>query len=106
MSEEPLAVNHHADHPGFAGVTGTLFAWAFLLIGHETGRLAAELTDVGPADVVVDIGCGAGNAVRAAARRPVIARPARRSRRPSPGRTRRRSSAGPPHPGRSGRPPR
>lgn len=69
MSEEPLAVNHHADHPGFAGVTGTLFAWAFLLIGHETGRLAAELTDVGPADVVVDIGCGAGNAVRAAARR-------------------------------------
>jgi ubiquinone/menaquinone biosynthesis C-methylase UbiE len=68
VSEQPLPVNHHADHPGFSGLTGSLFAWLFLLMGRDTARLATELSGVGPADTVVDIGCGAGNAVRAAAR--------------------------------------
>jgi len=64
-----MAVNHHADHPGFAGVTGSLFAAAFLLTGRANARLAAELTHISPEDHVVDIGCGPGNAVRTAARR-------------------------------------
>lgn len=64
-----LRVNHHADHPGFSGLTGAVMAWVFLLAGRDTARLAADLVDVGPSDVVVDIGCGAGNAARAAARR-------------------------------------
>ncbi|MEW5811076.1 MAG: class I SAM-dependent methyltransferase [Actinomycetota bacterium] len=44
-------------------------AWTFLLVGRNTARLAADLSNVGPSDVVVDVGCGAGNAARAAARR-------------------------------------
>jgi ubiquinone/menaquinone biosynthesis C-methylase UbiE len=67
--EHSLAVNHHGDHPGFAGITGTLFAAVFLLIGRAHARLAAELMQVSPEDHVVDIGCGSGNAIRAAARR-------------------------------------
>jgi SAM-dependent methyltransferase len=62
-------VNHHADHPGFAGPGGLLFAIALLLIGRPNARLAVELAEVSNADRVVDIGCGAGVAVRAAARR-------------------------------------
>ncbi|WP_137147901.1 class I SAM-dependent methyltransferase [Mycolicibacterium sp. CR10] len=71
MSNEstPLPVNHHGDHPGFSGLTGSLCAWIFLLTGRDSGKLAGDLTRVGPADRVVDIGCGAGNAVREAARR-------------------------------------
>lgn len=71
MTDEstPLPVNHHGDHPGFSGLTGSLCAWMFLLTGHDSGKLAADLTRVGPSDRVVDIGCGAGNAVREAVRR-------------------------------------
>nr|WP_246228757.1 class I SAM-dependent methyltransferase [Mycolicibacterium psychrotolerans] len=69
MSEKPLPVNHHADHPGFSGLTGSLCAWLFLLMGRDTARLAADLSGVDTSDVVVDIGSGAGNAARAAARR-------------------------------------
>ena len=63
------AVNHHADHPGFAGVSGCLFGFAFLLTGGRTARLAADLADVTAADHVVDVGCGPGTAARTAARR-------------------------------------
>jgi ubiquinone/menaquinone biosynthesis C-methylase UbiE len=66
---ETTVVNHHADHPGFAGPGGLLFAIALLLIGRPNARLAVELAEVSDADRVVDIGCGAGVAVRAAARR-------------------------------------
>lgn len=69
VSAQPLPVNHHADHPGFSGLKGALFAWLFLLMGRDTARLAADLAAVDASDVVVDIGCGAGNAARAAARR-------------------------------------
>ena len=70
MSENhPSEVNHHGDHPGFSGLTGTLFAAVFLLAGRAGAALAAELTEPGPDDHVVDVGCGPGNAVRAAARR-------------------------------------
>lgn len=70
MSEpDPTTVNHHADHPGFAGITGMLCAAVFLLVGRDSARLAADLTQVSDADHVVDIGCGPGNAVRTASSR-------------------------------------
>jgi len=70
MSEpQVLPVNHHADHPGFSGLTGALFGLAFLLIGGANARLAVEAAGVTATDRVVDIGCGPGNAVRAAAAR-------------------------------------
>lgn len=64
-----LAPNHHADHVGFSGVTGTLFALLFALGGGRKARLVAGLADVGLEDHVVDVGCGSGPAVRAAVRR-------------------------------------
>jgi ubiquinone/menaquinone biosynthesis C-methylase UbiE len=64
-----LPVNHHADHPGFAGVTGTLFGLVFLLTGGASARLATDLVRVSATDHVVDVGCGPGTAARAAARR-------------------------------------
>ncbi|CAA0130369.1 putative methyltransferase YcgJ [Mycolicibacterium vanbaalenii] len=71
MSDEsaPPAVNHHGDHPGFAGITGTLFGVMFLLTGRGNARLAADLAQVTAADHVVDVGCGPGTAARTAARR-------------------------------------
>ncbi len=65
MSE--LAVNHHADHPGFSGVSGSLFALVFLLTGRASAKLAADLTGVAAGDHVVDVGCGPGTAARMAA---------------------------------------
>ena len=64
-----LAVNHHADHPGFSGLTGSLFALMFLFTGKAGARLAADVTAVGPDDLVVDVGCGPGTAARVAASR-------------------------------------
>lgn len=69
MTSEPLPVNHHANHPGFSGVTGVAFALLFLVIGRSNARLAVEAARVSDADRVVDIGCGPGDAVREAARR-------------------------------------
>ncbi|MDQ2791509.1 MAG: SAM-dependent methyltransferase [Pseudonocardiales bacterium] len=63
------AVNHHADHPGFAGVTGLLVGLIMSLAGGAVARLAADLTSVSKADRVVDVGCGPGTAVREAGRR-------------------------------------
>jgi SAM-dependent methyltransferase len=63
------AVNHHAGHPGFAGVTG-LVAGLAMIVGRGTVvRLAADLASVSDADRVIDVGCGPGTAVREAARR-------------------------------------
>jgi ubiquinone/menaquinone biosynthesis C-methylase UbiE len=61
--------NHHADHPGFAGVTGLVAGLGMLIRGRGYARLAVDLAAVSDADRVVDIGCGPGNAVRAAAQR-------------------------------------
>ncbi|OCB50955.1 SAM-dependent methyltransferase [Mycobacterium vulneris] len=63
------AINHHADHPGFAGVTGVLCGLAFLVVGRAKARLAAEVAQVSTDDHVVDVGCGPGTAARLAARR-------------------------------------
>ncbi len=62
-------VNHHADHPGFAGPIGLFAALTMLVVGRARARFVAELAAVSSSDRVVDIGCGPGNAVRAAAGR-------------------------------------
>jgi ubiquinone/menaquinone biosynthesis C-methylase UbiE len=70
MSDSPLpVVNHHADHPGFGGVIGVITALGILATGARNARLAVEHAAVSDTDRVVDIGCGPGNAARAAARR-------------------------------------
>lgn len=66
---EPPVVNHHADHPGFGGPMGMVTALGMLVTGRGNARLAVDLAAVSGADRVVDIGCGPGNAARAAARR-------------------------------------
>jgi ubiquinone/menaquinone biosynthesis C-methylase UbiE len=63
------AINHHADHPGFAGVGGVLCGLLFLMVGRAKAKLAADIAQVSSADHVVDVGCGPGTAVRVAARR-------------------------------------
>jgi ubiquinone/menaquinone biosynthesis C-methylase UbiE len=62
-------VNHHADHPGVAGPLGVFVALIILVVGRSRSRLVADLASVSSSDHVVDIGCGPGNSVRAAARR-------------------------------------
>jgi hypothetical protein len=62
-------VNHHADFPGFAGVTGLLAGLIMLAGRGGVARLAADLTSVSRRDRVVDVGCGPGTAAREAARR-------------------------------------
>jgi ubiquinone/menaquinone biosynthesis C-methylase UbiE len=69
----PAAPNHHADHPGFSGVTGALTGLAFAFGRGRAANRIADLAEVSPGDRVVDIGCGPGNAVKAAARRGAFA---------------------------------
>ncbi|HEU4842045.1 MAG TPA: class I SAM-dependent methyltransferase, partial [Ilumatobacteraceae bacterium] len=61
------APNHHADHPGFAGLSGLLAAAGFLLGRRPIADLAVRLVGVGADDAVVDVGCGPGVAARQAA---------------------------------------
>ena len=63
------AVNHHAGHPGFAGVIGLLAGLTMIVAGGAVARLAADLASGSDAVRVVDVGCGPGTAVRKAARR-------------------------------------
>ncbi|HZS21874.1 MAG TPA: class I SAM-dependent methyltransferase [Pseudonocardiaceae bacterium] len=62
-------VNHHADHPGFRGVTGLLAGLTMIPGRGAVAHLAADLTAVSATDRVIDVGCGPGMAVREAARR-------------------------------------
>jgi ubiquinone/menaquinone biosynthesis C-methylase UbiE len=67
-TQQQLVPNHHADHPGFAGITGLLAA-ASMAVGREgDARLAEELSGLHPEDRIVDVGCGPGIAARRAAR--------------------------------------
>jgi ubiquinone/menaquinone biosynthesis C-methylase UbiE len=68
MTDDTLIPNHHRDYPGFAGLTGLVAAASMTVHRDGDARVAAELARVGPADVVVDIGCGPGEAARYAAR--------------------------------------
>ncbi len=61
-------VNHHAGYPGCVGVTGLLAGVAMAAFGGGAARLVVDLAGVSAADRVVDVGCGPGNAARAAAR--------------------------------------
>jgi ubiquinone/menaquinone biosynthesis C-methylase UbiE len=68
MTDHTLVPNHHHDYPGFAGLNG-LVAAASMTIGRgDDARFAAELAQLRPDDVVVDVGCGPGAAARHAAR--------------------------------------
>ena len=64
-------VNHHADYPGFAGITGLLTGFIMNMMGAATANLVADLANLSAEDRVIDVGCGPGTAVRAAARRGV-----------------------------------
>lgn len=68
MEEHPAPPNHHADYPHFAGAAGLVAALSMVAGRKGDARLAAELSRLGPDDVVVDLGCGPGVAVRHAAR--------------------------------------
>jgi ubiquinone/menaquinone biosynthesis C-methylase UbiE len=64
---DALVPNHHADHPGFAGLGGLVAAWTFTIGRRGDAALAVRLTGLAPGEVVVDVGCGPGVAVRHAA---------------------------------------
>jgi len=69
---EPLAPNHHAHHPGFAGLSG-LFAALSMVRGRQPmARLALELTDATTGESVIDVGSGPGVAARLAAARGLL----------------------------------
>ena len=59
-----LPPNHHADHPGFAGLGGLMAALSFSVGRQPDADLAVRLASVGAGDRVVDIGCGPGVAMR------------------------------------------
>jgi ubiquinone/menaquinone biosynthesis C-methylase UbiE len=63
------AVNHHADHPGFGGLTGFFVGLVMLIAGRGRARLPVDLAAPSDADRVVDIGCGPGSSARMAAHR-------------------------------------
>jgi ubiquinone/menaquinone biosynthesis C-methylase UbiE len=65
----PVVPNHHAGQPGFSGIGGYLAGLTMTIGRGAVARLAADLTAVTASDRVVDVGCGPGTAVRAAARR-------------------------------------
>jgi len=60
--------NHHAHYPGFAGLGGLLAALSMVVGRGSDARLVEEMGGLGPDDVVVDVGCGPGAAVRRAAK--------------------------------------
>jgi ubiquinone/menaquinone biosynthesis C-methylase UbiE len=70
MTTQPIPIpNHHADYPGFAGLTGFVAAASMVLGRKGDARVAEGMSGLAPGDAVVDIGCGPGAAVRHAARR-------------------------------------
>jgi len=73
VEEQEARPNHHADYPGFAGVSGLVAALSMVVGRKSDARLAARLSGLERGDVVVDLGCGPGAAVRDAARRGAVA---------------------------------
>ena len=67
MSNVTLAPNHHADHPGFSGLSGLVAAVAFTRGRDADATLAIELARLTSDDRVVDVGSGPGVAARRAA---------------------------------------
>jgi len=58
--------NHHASHPGFAGVSGCVAAISFLFGRDWAADLAIELAELERGERLVDVGCGPGIAVQRA----------------------------------------
>jgi ubiquinone/menaquinone biosynthesis C-methylase UbiE len=58
--------NHHADHPGFSGVSGLLAAVKFLSGRDNAAKLAIELSGLRSGERLVDVGCGPGVAAHRA----------------------------------------
>lgn len=69
MTATTSVPNHHAHHAGFHGVGGLLIGLTMTVGRGAIDRLAADLTELGAGDRVVDVGCGPGGAARVAARR-------------------------------------
>ena len=61
---ETLAPNHHAHHPGFAGLSGFLAAITFTRGRDADAALAIRLAQLTAGDRLVDIGSGPGVAAR------------------------------------------
>jgi ubiquinone/menaquinone biosynthesis C-methylase UbiE len=69
MDLASVTPNHHANYPGFAGITGLLAAATMVVGRGSTARWAADLIAIGADVRVVDVGCGPGTAAREAAGR-------------------------------------
>lgn len=68
MKQQDAPPNHHADYPGFRGVAGLVAALSMAFGRKGDAEVAVQLSGMGSADSVVDVGCGPGVAVRYAAR--------------------------------------
>lgn len=66
---QAMPVNHHAGHPGFRGPTGFAAGALMFAAGRRRARAVFEAAAIADSDRVVDIGCGSGVVVRAAAGR-------------------------------------
>ena len=69
MNVDTQPPNHHADHPGFSGLSGYVAALTMITGRAANADIAIELSALAPGDVLIDIGCGPGAAARRAAAR-------------------------------------
>jgi ubiquinone/menaquinone biosynthesis C-methylase UbiE len=67
MTDDAPAPNHHADHPGFSGLTGLVAALSFTRGRDADATLAIRLAGLVAGDRLVDVGSGPGLAARRAA---------------------------------------
>jgi SAM-dependent methyltransferase len=67
-AERQIVPNHHANYPGFRGINGLVAATSMVVGRRSDARLAEQLSGLQGTDVVVDVGCGPGVAVRWATR--------------------------------------
>ena len=68
MTDTTSVPNHHASHGGFSGLSGLAAALSMVVGRERDARLVARLSELGPDDVVIDIGSGPGVAARHAGR--------------------------------------
>ena len=67
MDNQQAPPNHHANFPRFTGVAGLIAALSMTFGRKGDARLVVRMSGMGSDDVVVDVGCGPGVAVRYAA---------------------------------------
>ena len=68
MTQHGTVPNHHAHHAPFSGPMGVVAALSMITGRDEDARQAIRLSGLAAGEVVVDIGCGPGAAVRQAVR--------------------------------------